>query len=115
MMIGVLLGIVAAHEHRKGRSQFATEVGHESGAARAANGPRRVICSSEAKWRCRSFYSFAAGLFLESLRNARRLDLGFQPENRLTVSVNPGMQGYHEEQGVALHMEALRRIDSCQA
>jgi predicted permease len=52
----------------------------------------------------------AAGLFLESLANARRMDLGFQPENRLTVSVNAGMQGYREEQGRALHEEALRRL-----
>src|SRR5439155_11842761 len=52
----------------------------------------------------------AAGLLLASLRNARRMDLGFQPEQRLTVAVNPGMQGYTEEQGIALHGEALRRL-----
>src|SRR5207247_5507011 len=37
-------------------------------------------------------------------------DLGFQPERRLVVAVNPGMQGYTEEQGMTVHEEALRRL-----
>ena len=56
----------------------------------------------------------AAGLFLESLRNVRRLDLGFQPENRLTVAVNPGMQGYKEEQGAGSTWRHSAVPESCQ-
>jgi predicted permease len=52
----------------------------------------------------------AAGLFVESLGNARRLDLGFQPEHRLTVAVNPDMVGYRPEQRVTLYAEAMRRL-----
>jgi predicted permease len=52
----------------------------------------------------------AAGLFIESLLNARRMELGFQPERRLTASVNAGMLGYGEEQRRTFWEEALRRL-----
>jgi predicted permease len=52
----------------------------------------------------------AAGLFVESLANARCLDLGFEPEHRLAVGVDAGMLGYREEQRRALWTEAQRRL-----
>jgi predicted permease len=51
-----------------------------------------------------------AFLFLESLANASRLDLGFRPENRLSLSVSPVMVGYPETKARRLHDEVLRRM-----
>jgi macrolide transport system ATP-binding/permease protein len=108
MIIGVVLGVVTAIGAAKGglSSQL------KSGGIMAQSSskwfsPRNLLVGGQVALSV--VLLIAAGLFLESLRNARRLDLGFQPENRLTVSVNPGMQGYDEEQGVRLHMEALSR------
>jgi predicted permease len=108
MIIGVLLGLVTATATAKGGlSSQLKSGGVLTRSSTRWFSPRNLLVGSQVALSV--VLLIAAGLFLESLRNARRLDLGFQPENRLTVSVNPGMQGYNEEQGVALHTEALRR------
>jgi predicted permease len=109
MMIGVVLGIVAAMS--AGKAGLSSQL--KSGMSLARPGrrwasPRDLLVGGQVALSV--VLLIAAGLFLESLRNARRLDLGFQSENRLTVAMNPGMQGYKEEQGIALQMEALRRF-----
>jgi predicted permease len=52
----------------------------------------------------------AALLFLQSLANASRMGLGFRPENRLSVSVSPGMQRYADAEIRRLHAEGLERM-----
>jgi predicted permease len=53
-----------------------------------------------------------AGLFVESLANARRMDLGFEPQGRLAVAADAGMAGYRPEQSRALYEEAMRRLSA---
>ena len=52
----------------------------------------------------------AAGLCTKSLFTARSIDLGFETENRLLLTVNLGNHGYTEETGRAFIGEALGRL-----
>lgn len=104
-IIGVLMGVITA---KGGLSSQLKSSGIVARLGRKWTSPRDLLVGAQVALSV--VLLVAAGLFLESLRNARRLDLGFQPEHRLTATVNPGMQGYREEQGAALHMEALRRL-----
>jgi predicted permease len=107
--IGVLLGIVAASGGAKGA--LSSQLKSAGTLARPGHrwfSPRHLLAGGQVALSV--VLLAAAGLFLESLGNARRLDVGFKPENRLTVAVNPGMQRHSEEQILALHTEALRRF-----
>jgi putative ABC transport system permease protein len=52
----------------------------------------------------------AAGLFVRSLARTQTVDLGFDPHNLLTVSVDVAQQGYDEARGRAFYREAMTRI-----
>ncbi len=51
----------------------------------------------------------SAGLFLQSLRRARAVSLGFQPDHLLLLSFDLGMQGYSFERGDAFTRQLLER------
>jgi predicted permease len=52
-----------------------------------------------------------AGLFVRTLRNLTRLDLGFNRENLLLFSVSPGEIGYKGERLANLYQQLLERIE----
>jgi predicted permease len=52
----------------------------------------------------------STGLCVRSLLNAQSINPGFNPNNRLMVSLNPGMEGYSETRGRAFYRELLDRI-----
>ena len=49
-------------------------------------------------------------LFARSLMAARLADLGFDSTNRVVLSVNPDLQGYSKERGVAFYRNVLSRV-----
>jgi predicted permease len=51
----------------------------------------------------------AASLFVRSLRMADTVNLGFEPRNRVVISVNVGLQGYDQVRGLQFYDEVLRR------
>jgi predicted permease len=51
----------------------------------------------------------AASLFVRSLAMADSANLGFEPRNRVMVSVNVGLQGYDSVRGLQFYEEVLRR------
>ena len=51
-------------------------------------------------------------LFLGTLRNLRRVDLGFDPDGVTTFYVSPGDQGYSLDQMMAYHTALLDRVRS---
>jgi len=51
-------------------------------------------------------------LFVRSMMLARGMDLGFDPSNRLLVSVNVGLQNYDESRGRRFYDEVLARARS---
>jgi len=53
-----------------------------------------------------------AGLFARSLRNAQRLDPGFDPNHVLLASYELGPLGYSEAQGIAFHRQLLSKLSA---
>ncbi len=52
----------------------------------------------------------SAGLFLRSLANAQRIDLGFDSDGLVIMGVNAGTQGFDEARGRDLYRRALERL-----
>lgn len=52
-----------------------------------------------------------AGLFLRSLANAGTIDVGFDPENVLLVSLDLGLQGYDEVRGRVFYQQLQERLE----
>jgi predicted permease len=50
-----------------------------------------------------------AGLFLQSLRNAQRIDVGFDPRNLLLLSTDLRLNGYAEPAGRQFYAQLLQR------
>ncbi len=53
-----------------------------------------------------------AGLFIRSLKNAQRLDPGFDPNHVLLASYELGPAGYSEAQGIAFHRQLLSKLEA---
>ncbi|PYT32974.1 MAG: hypothetical protein DMG57_00085 [Acidobacteria bacterium] len=53
-----------------------------------------------------------AGLFIQTLRNLRDLDLGFSAEHILQVRIDPASSGYRREQLPGLYTRLLERLNS---
>jgi putative ABC transport system permease protein len=52
-----------------------------------------------------------AGLFIRSLRYAQGIDLGFDPDKVLQVSVHLNLQGYKEPQGREFYRQMIERLE----
>ncbi|UCG86753.1 MAG: ABC transporter permease, partial [Gemmatimonadota bacterium] len=60
----------------------------------------------------------SSGLFLRGLQAATSVDTGFEPENLLVASVDPGLQGYDRERSEVFYREleaGLRALPGVQA
>lgn len=53
-----------------------------------------------------------AGLFMRSLQNAQRTNLGFDPTHVLNMSMDPSEIGYSEVQGRAFYKNLLERVSA---
>jgi len=51
-----------------------------------------------------------AGLFLKTLGNLRRVDVGFNPQNLVLFRVNPGLNRYDEKKMALLYRDMLERL-----
>ncbi len=51
-----------------------------------------------------------AGLFLNSLGNLRRIELGFRPDHLLSFAINPSLNGYDSRRAVALFDRLRQRL-----
>jgi len=52
----------------------------------------------------------AAGLFLKSLANVSRVDLGMNPDNVVTFAISPELNGYGREESLALYEQAEQEL-----
>ena len=69
---------------------------------------RFASCSSSPRSRCRSISLVAAGLFLRSLNDARRIDTGFRDRGVLVMTFNLGREATRPERG-QLFYDQVRR------
>jgi predicted permease len=54
----------------------------------------------------------AAGLIVRSLQQAQNIGPGFEVENRITMSVDLGLQGYDEARGREFYKRLITRVES---
>src|SRR5262245_51647918 len=59
-----------------------------------------------------SLLLIAAGLIVRSLQQTLMVGPGFEVENRITMSVDLGMQGYDEARGREFYKQLISRVDS---
>lgn len=52
------------------------------------------------------------GLFLKSFSRAHNVDLGFNPDRLLLVTIDPMLQGYSNEQASRFHRQLVQRVQS---
>jgi predicted permease len=53
-----------------------------------------------------------AGLFVRTLRNARAINPGFDPQHVLTARIDVGRQSYSKQQGRLFYQQLIERIES---
>ncbi|HEX8921724.1 MAG TPA: ABC transporter permease, partial [Pyrinomonadaceae bacterium] len=53
-----------------------------------------------------------AGLFMRTLRNLERVELGFNQENLLLFTLDPGSNGYKDERLLRLYQQMFERFDA---
>jgi predicted permease len=53
-----------------------------------------------------------AGLFLQTLSNLRKVDVGFNPQNLLLFRVNPSLNRYDEQRMTQLYTDLLDRLNT---
>jgi putative ABC transport system permease protein len=54
----------------------------------------------------------AAGLIVRSLQQVQMIGPGFEVENRITMSVDLGLQGYDEARGREFYKQPISRVES---
>jgi FtsX-like permease family len=53
-----------------------------------------------------------SGLFLKSFTHSQNIDLGFNPNHILLVTINPQLRGYSNDQATRFHEQLLQRVAS---
>jgi predicted permease len=85
---------------------------HEGGRG-SSDGPRRHLARNVlvvAQVGGSMLLLIVAGLFVRSLSKAQHLDLGFEPNHVLNLSVDPSEAGYKESRGREFYLELDRRV-----
>lgn len=72
--------------------------------------PRRLLVAAQIAMSL--VLLIGAGLFLQSLGNAHRIDLGFESANLLLLSLDVRLNGYDDARGQKLYEQLLERADA---
>lgn len=72
--------------------------------------PRRLLVIGQVA--LASIALVGAGLFIQSLRNAHRIDVGFDADALLALTFAPGEQGYDEARARGFYRRALDRVEA---
>ncbi|HJZ97854.1 MAG TPA: ABC transporter permease [Candidatus Solibacter sp.] len=101
LLTGLLFGLYPAWE--AARSSLGVTLKDEAGQSSGTRGTARVrqalVC---AQVTVSAVLLIPTGLFLKSLVNLTRVDLGIRAENLVTFSISPSLNGYSNEQSHAL-------------
>ena len=108
---GLLFGIVPALQST--RPELVTELRNNSGKLSGSRGAARFRASLvTAQISLSMALLIAAGLFIKSLRNVSRLDLGITIENVVTFGISPSRSGYDSVRTAALYARVEEQLKS---
>lgn len=107
LVAGVMAGIAPAWRATAGDLN---EVLHGSGRTTTAGGHgfRKVLVGAQVAGSL--VLLIVAGLFVRSLANVQRSDLGFDPQHVLNITLDPGLAGYNQTQSYAFVDSVLERV-----
>jgi predicted permease len=111
LLTGLVVGIMPAL--RAARTDVITVL-HEGGRG-SSSGPRRQLARNSlvaAQVAGSLVLLIVAGLFVRSLRNAEKINLGFNPDHLLNLSVDVAQTGYKEPRGRQVFKEIDTRVSS---
>lgn len=111
LLTGLLFGLVPALQASRPRLIAALKEGAEVslGGGRKLSARKILIVTQVA---LSLVALLGAGLFLRSLREARRIDPGFDPDHLVAISLDLSLQGYSETQGQQLYRRLVERGES---
>lgn len=106
---GILFGLAPAWQALRPKlSETLKEGGGRSGAGGGRNRLRNLLVISETALAIVALVG--AGLFLQSLRNAQKINPGFETKSLLVASFDLGAQNYSEPQGREFHRRLLEKL-----
>ena len=109
LLTGVLFGLVPALQATKPELVPALkDVTSQAGARRSRLRSSLII----AQIALSLVLLIAAGLVVRTLQHLQMMGPGFDPENRLTMSVDVGLQGYDKTRGQQFYHQLIERVSS---
>ncbi|HEX4684582.1 MAG TPA: ABC transporter permease [Gemmatimonadaceae bacterium] len=108
---GILFGLVPALQST--RPDLVTELRNNSGKLSGGRGAARFRTSLvTAQIALSMALLISAGLFIKSLRNVSRVDLGITIDNMVTFGISPGLSGYDTTRAKALYARVEEALQS---
>mgnify|MGYP003332801195 FL=1 len=108
---GIAFGMYPAlHSTRTDLAVMMKSTLGQAGSARAAQRFRSVLVTGQIALSMALLV--AAGLFIKSLVNVSRVDLGMNPENVVTFSVSPALNGYEGDRSADLFIQITDELEA---
>jgi putative ABC transport system permease protein len=109
LLSGIFFGLIPAWRvTRLGVSDVIKDQGSTSSASVAHVGFRKVLVAGQVAFTM--LLLAGAGLFVRSLWNLRNQDLGLKPDNVITFSIQPSLNGYDNARSIALFDQMRARL-----
>src|SRR5271155_216759 len=109
VLCGIFFGLIPAWRvTRLGVSDVIKDQGSTSSASASHVGFRKVLVAGQVAFTL--LLLAGAGLFMRSLWNLRNQDLGIRPDNVVTFSIEPSLNGYDTPRSIALFDQLRTRI-----
>jgi len=109
VLSGVFFGLIPAWRvTRMGVSDVIKDQGSTSSASVSHVGFRKVLVAGQVAFTL--LLLAGAGLFMRSLLNLRNQDLGLRPDNVMTFSIQPSLNGYDAPRSIALFDQLRARL-----
>ena len=107
-LTGLLFGVVPAVRRASAAPASSLKTERGSGDARPRSRLQSMLVAGQLALSL--VLLLAAGMFLKGLANARTFDVGFDPQNRVSMTFNLRMHGYSNERAIALQRSLLDRV-----
>jgi predicted permease len=109
VLSGIFFGLIPAWRvTRMGVSEVIKDQGSTSSASVSHVGFRKVLVAGQVAFTL--LLLAGAGLFMRSLLNLRNQDLGLRPDNVITFSIQPTLNGYDTQRSIALFDQLRTRL-----
>ena len=106
---GILVGLFPALRASAGKIASAL---HQSGRSVTAGKHRLRTAFVVIELTAALMLLVMAGLFIKSLNRVQHIDLGFDPQGVVNLTMDPAKSGYGETQGLKFYDELLRRVQA---